>query len=236
MVSVATFRKLALSFKGAVEHKHFDVQAFKVKRIFATLDEKNNRVCLMLSPIDQSVFCTYDKSVMYPVPNKWGLQGATYVELKKVRKDLLIDALNQSYEKSVQKKPNVKKTLSVLFFLLSSFIYAQDGHIDTLIGNDGQKYVNKTFEYPGGLQELNKDVAAAFVLPKTAAKDKIHGKMLLEFTVDTLGRATDAKIIEGIRPDVDSAAIKICKKLKRFKPSTVGGRKVPQRMNIPLTL
>jgi hypothetical protein len=38
------------------------------KKIFATLDIKNSRACLMLAEIDQSVFSAYDKSVMYPVP------------------------------------------------------------------------------------------------------------------------------------------------------------------------
>jgi TonB family protein len=125
---------------------------------------------------------------------------------------------------------------TALCFLITFIFRAQDGHIDTLLGNTGQKYVNKTFEYPGGLEGLNKDVMAAFVFPKSVVKDKIHGKILLEFTVDTLGRASSPKIVQGVRADVDSAAIKICKKLKRFKPSTMDGQKVPQRMNIPLTL
>ena len=50
----------------------------------------------MLSPVDQSVFCAFGPSVIYPVPNKWGKQGATFVELKKVRKDMLKDALTQA--------------------------------------------------------------------------------------------------------------------------------------------
>ncbi len=63
----------------------------------------------MLSEIDQSVFCAFDKSIIYPVPNKWGKQGATYVELTLVRKDTLKDALTQAYHKSVLKNPSVKK-------------------------------------------------------------------------------------------------------------------------------
>ena len=51
----------------------------------------------MLSPVDQSVFCAYDKAIIYPVPNKWGKKGATIVELKKVRKDLFKDALTTAY-------------------------------------------------------------------------------------------------------------------------------------------
>ena len=53
----------------------------------------------MLSEIDQSVFSAYDKSVIYPVPNKWGKKGATFVELKMVRKDMLRDSLKQAYNK-----------------------------------------------------------------------------------------------------------------------------------------
>jgi len=104
MVDIETFRELALSYPGATERLHFDRPSFRVKKIFATLDLKNNRACLMLSEIDQSVFCAFDKSIIYPVPNKWGKQGATYVELKTVRKDMLKDALKQAYHKCVAKK------------------------------------------------------------------------------------------------------------------------------------
>ena len=97
MVSVSTFRALALSFPEATEAPHFEKTAFKVKKIFATLDEKAGLACLLLSPADQSAFCTFDTSIIYPVPNKWGLGGATYVLLSKVKKDILLDALTCAY-------------------------------------------------------------------------------------------------------------------------------------------
>lgn len=44
MVSIETFRKLALSFENAIEEPHFEKTSFRVnKKIFATFDEKNNR-------------------------------------------------------------------------------------------------------------------------------------------------------------------------------------------------
>lgn len=105
MVNVETFRKLALSFSDTTEQPHFDKTSFRInKKIFATLDVKISRACLMLSEIDQSVFSAYDKSIIYPVPNKWGKQGATFVELKRVRKAMLKDALEQAYNKITQKK------------------------------------------------------------------------------------------------------------------------------------
>jgi hypothetical protein len=109
MDKVESFRRLALSFPGAVEKPHFDLASFRTKKIFATLDAKNNRACLMLSEVDQSVFCSFNKAIVYPVPNKWGKHGATYVDLRKVPKDLLNDALTQAYSKSILKSSSAKK-------------------------------------------------------------------------------------------------------------------------------
>ena len=105
LVDIETFRQLALSFPETIEQSHFDKTSFRVKKkIFATLDIKNSRACLMLSEMDQSVFCAYDKSIIYPVPNKWGRHGATFVELKMVRKTMLKDALKQAYTKITVKQ------------------------------------------------------------------------------------------------------------------------------------
>jgi len=98
MVTASEVRKLALSFDETDEHPHFDRKAFRVKKkIFATLLEKDNTLNLMLTPLDQSVFCSYDKTIIYPVPGGWGLKGATTVNLKKVKKSMLIDALTIAY-------------------------------------------------------------------------------------------------------------------------------------------
>ena len=88
-------RNLALSLDEVIELPHFDRASFRVnKKIFATLVEKENLAVLMLSLTHQSVFCAYDITKMYPVPNKWGKKGATIVELKKVRKDIFKEPQN----------------------------------------------------------------------------------------------------------------------------------------------
>ena len=93
----------------AIELPHFEKASFRVKKkIFATLDEKNKRACLMLSPEDQSVFIVFNKAIIYPVPNKWGLKGATYVELKTVPRKMLRDAIAQAYHKVTAQKSRIK--------------------------------------------------------------------------------------------------------------------------------
>lgn len=76
MVNNSYFRQLALFFPGTVELPHFEKTSFRVnKKIFAILDTANLRACIKLSPVDQSVFCAFDKAVIYPVNNNWGQQG-----------------------------------------------------------------------------------------------------------------------------------------------------------------
>ena len=107
LVAIDKFREMALSYAEAIEFPHFELTAFSVnKKIFATLDVKRQRACLMLSPIDQSVFIAFDQTVIYPVPNKWGKNGATYVELKTVRKTMLKDGLRKAYQKALSGKEN----------------------------------------------------------------------------------------------------------------------------------
>ena len=112
MISITSFRELALSFPATTEQPHFELSSFRVNnKIFATLDIKNQRACIMLTPIDQSVFIVFDKEVVYPVPNKWGKSGATYFELKKVSKSMVNDALKTAYQKKLAGKPSASKTV-----------------------------------------------------------------------------------------------------------------------------
>lgn len=88
---------------------HFEKSSFRVKgRIFTTLDEKNNRIVLKLSSINQSVFCSIDSSILYPVNGAWGKIGWTTVELKKVNKGVLADALEIAYTEVLNRKPFIK--------------------------------------------------------------------------------------------------------------------------------
>ena len=106
MIDIEAFKKIALSFPGSTDMPHFEKSSFRFnKKIFATLDIPNHRTCIKLSQIDQSVFCSIDKTMIYPVSNKWGKQGWTIVELQKIKKPLLKEALIKAYiEVSTNKK------------------------------------------------------------------------------------------------------------------------------------
>lgn len=96
MITVTQFTNAALAFPDVVEAPHFEKNSFRIKRkIFATLDCNQARACIKLNETDQSVFCI--SPAIYPVPNKWGKQGWTFIELKSVNKNLCMDALHTAY-------------------------------------------------------------------------------------------------------------------------------------------
>ena len=73
------------------------------------MDEKKKIAVLMFSALEQSVFCAFDKTIIYPVPGGWGLQGSTIFELSKVKKAMLKDALTVVYNEILNKTGKKKK-------------------------------------------------------------------------------------------------------------------------------
>lgn len=98
MITNEIFRQIALGLPGATEQPHFEKTSFRIgKKIFATLNEKHNRACIKLNEIDQNVFSAVSHSAIYPVPNKWGKQGWTNIDLETVDPELLEDAIQTSF-------------------------------------------------------------------------------------------------------------------------------------------
>jgi predicted DNA-binding protein (MmcQ/YjbR family) len=105
MVTLDIFKKLALSFPETTEEPHFEKSSFRVKKkIFATYDDKNKIACIKLSEIDQDVFASANRAAIYPVDNKWGKNGWTIIEMKRVNKALFSDALATAYCEVAPKK------------------------------------------------------------------------------------------------------------------------------------
>lgn len=98
MVSIEQFIKMAMALPEVTESLHFDKPSFRIKnKIFATLHVNDKRAMVKLSLVEQSVFSDIDRTIIYPVPGGWGRQGATFVELTKVKKEILKEALESAW-------------------------------------------------------------------------------------------------------------------------------------------
>lgn len=104
MVTRSEVKKWALALPETIELPHFEKTSFRVaKKIFATVDTKNQKVVVKLNEVDQSVFSS-GKTGIYPLSNAWGKQGWTMIDMKKVRKTLFKDALRTSYNEVAPKR------------------------------------------------------------------------------------------------------------------------------------
>lgn len=105
MITLDALRKIALALPESSEEPHFEKTSFRVKgKIFATVDITNKQACLKLSEIEQDVFASADRTIIYPVTNKWGKQGWTIIEMEQVNMDLITDAITSAYCNVAPKK------------------------------------------------------------------------------------------------------------------------------------
>jgi hypothetical protein len=106
MITVAAIIEMALSFPGTEQTPHFERIGFTVvkKRLYATYLPKDHTANVFLTLSEQHVFCQMDGENIYPVPNKWGENGATTFILNRVAKEVVMEALISAYKEVVTPK------------------------------------------------------------------------------------------------------------------------------------
>ena len=95
-MTIAEFRRIALSMPQATEGAHMGHPDFRVRgKIFATLPprEDDDWAMVKLNPEQQRQFVQANPGVFEPVNGGWGRRGATQVRLDAVDKETLRSAI-----------------------------------------------------------------------------------------------------------------------------------------------
>jgi hypothetical protein len=104
MMTANDFRRLALSFEGAVEQSHMGHPDFRANgRIFATLNADGTRGMVSLPPEVQQAFLADRADVFEPAAGAWGRQGSTMVRLELADEETVGAAMTEAWRK-VQEK------------------------------------------------------------------------------------------------------------------------------------
>ena len=70
---------------------HFNKLSFRIgKKIFVTFDTATSLACFRFPAIEQSIYTAIDKGIIYAVPNKWGKQGWTFVDIHALQDEGLL--------------------------------------------------------------------------------------------------------------------------------------------------
>jgi hypothetical protein len=104
-ITIAAFRRLALSLPEAVEGAHMGHADFRVGgKIFATLGAPDATFgAVMLTPEQQQAFVETYPRAFVPVKGGWGLKGATNVMLSGATDKTLLPALAAAWRNRAPK-------------------------------------------------------------------------------------------------------------------------------------
>lgn len=72
--------------------------------------------------------------------------------------------------------------------------------------------------FPGGDAALMKFISEHLVYPEEAAKNKIEGKVIVQFIVEETGKVGEVKVARSVNEELDSEAVRVIKLLPDFSP------------------
>lgn len=99
MVKAEDAKAIALSLPETGEQSHFNRTAFTAKKkIFATLSFEDKTLNLRFTPAEQFIFCPPGSDMIFPIPNGWGRQGWTTINLDKANKKLVTAAIKEAHK------------------------------------------------------------------------------------------------------------------------------------------
>lgn len=89
-------------------------------------------------------------------------------------------------------------------------------------------------EYPGGMSAMVEFLSKNVKYPKDAAKQKVEGRVLVWFVVETDGRLTDVKVAKKVFPSLDAEAVRVVKTMPKWTPGKHNDQPVRVRFALPI--
>ena len=90
-------------------------------------------------------------------------------------------------------------------------------------------------DYPGGMTALRDFLSKNLNYPRDAASAGVAGKVFISFVVNTDGSLTEIQVLKGIGFGCDEEAVRVMRKMPRWKPGKQSGRTVRVKFNLPIS-
>lgn len=89
-------------------------------------------------------------------------------------------------------------------------------------------------EYPGGMKELFKFLQDNVKYPESAKKNKVQGRVIVQFVVEKDGTPTEFNVVRSVDPDLDAEALRVMKAMSKWKPGMQKGEPVRVKYTVPV--
>lgn len=107
----------------------------------------------------------------------------------------------------------------------------------TVVSQTDQKVfdtVEQMPEYPGGMQAMIEFLQTNMKYPEDAAKQKVEGRVMVEFVVETDGSVSDVHVAKQVFPSLDAEAIRVVQAMPKWTPGKKKGKVVRVKYNLPI--
>lgn len=89
-------------------------------------------------------------------------------------------------------------------------------------------------EFPGGTEAMLKFLNDNIVYPEVAKKNKIQGRVIVQFVVSKEGKVTNPKIARSVEANLDAEALRVIGLLPTWKPGQQRGQNVAVKFTVPV--
>ena len=107
----------------------------------------------------------------------------------------------------------------------------------TVVAQKNQKVfdvVEQMPEYPGGQAALFEFLSTTVKYPEDAQKQKVEGKVMASFIVETDGSISEVKILKPVFPSLDAEAVRVISAMPNWKPGKQKGQAVGVHYVVPI--
>lgn len=101
-------------------------------------------------------------------------------------------------------------------------------------GPMGMMAVEEVPEYPGGMDALYRDLGRWVDYPEIDRTAGREGRVLVGFVVDEEGRVGEVRVISGVSRSLDAEAVRVVKRMPKWKPGRHGGKVVSVFYVLPI--
>jgi len=128
------------------------------------------------------------------------------------------------------------KTIISILILSCVLAFSVNAQEDEKVRKKGDIFfeVDVMPEYPGGKEGVKTFIMENVKYPEKAKKNKISGKVFVQFIVDENGEVTNAKVIRAVSPELDEEALRVINSMEKWTPGKEKGKPVKVQFTVPI--
>ncbi|GAA3725787.1 hypothetical protein GCM10022422_03830 [Flavobacterium ginsengisoli] len=179
---------------------------------------------------------SYQNLLLQFASNKHTVVLASTINYQITKKRLLMMTKEKSPIAMVLKVTSVTVVSFLLLIAFNSEATAQTSFNGKNSIGVNEKADVKQPQFPGGIEKFYMFVGQNFKMPKEFSKQKIDGKLFIEFMVEKDGSLSEFKIVKDLGYGAGEEAIRVLKLSPKWIPATENGQAVRVLYSLPITL